>query len=49
MWGVNDSRKCVYVCSTIPPVFWDTHPNCAPQGKCSHGGYSGAAPDVDTA
>ena len=35
-------NKCVYVCGTIPPVFWYNYPNCAPQGapqvpqgKCS--------------
>ena len=40
MWGVNGTSKMS--CGTIPPVFWDNYPTCAPhgapQGNCSPGG-----------
>ena len=38
MWGGGGGvcRKCVHVCGTIPLVFWDNYPNCAPQGKRPH-------------
>ena len=34
VWGGGGTvyNKCVYVCGTIPPVFWYNYPNCAPQG-----------------
>ena len=40
--GKRYVKKSVYVCGTIPPVFWYSYPNCAPQapqGKRSHGWF----------
>ena len=32
VWGETVCNKCVCVCDTSPPVFWNNYPNCAPQG-----------------
>ena len=40
-WGRLVCNKCVYICGTIPPVFWLYYPNCVLQGAPQGAGAAG--------